>query len=149
MGALAIRPRAFPTILGASREGSGRAGGQGASTGSPRSAIFTQQSLILTKQPDFFLKTWFQDGNNQTASLAVSKNTLVPKTLFSLKGQSLDAPARGTAGCSESVYWMKSQALTHPLPSSCTQLPACSTAPVWSACCLQEWLFTEMTADNG
>lgn len=34
-------------------QGSGRGG---ASSGSSHSAIFTQQSLILTKQPDFFLK---------------------------------------------------------------------------------------------
>jgi hypothetical protein len=39
----------------------------------------------------------------ETANSAVWKNTdWVPKTLFALKGESLDVLARGTAGCSES-----------------------------------------------
>lgn len=98
--------------------GSGR---EGAFNGSSQSAIFTQQSLILTKQLDFFKKrkeeekkTWFQNGNNQAASSSVWKNTLVPKTLFFLKGENVDAPARGINGCSESKYLTQLPALTHP-----------------------------------
>ena len=45
---------------------------RGAFSGSSHAAIFAQQSLILTKQPDFFLKkTWFQNGNNPAASSTV------------------------------------------------------------------------------
>lgn len=93
------------------------------------SSFHTTVSYLNKAARFLFKTTWFQDGNNQAASSIVWKNTLVLKTLFSLKGESLAAPASGTDGCSESDCLTKLLAPTRPHILSCTQLPASITAP--------------------